>query len=184
MKVRYVLAVLAVTWCAGAAAQNMKPGLWEVTNNVKSSGGEMDKARAQAQQQMANMPPEQRKMMEETLAKHGATLGSAGPGGISVKMCMTREMVERNEITPQRGDCKTTKQHRTGNTMKVAFTCTNPPSSGDGQITFVSPEAYTMKMTVNSTVQGKTDTVNMDASGKWLSADCGTVKPMAPPAKK
>jgi hypothetical protein len=41
-----------------------------------------------------------------------------------------------------------------------------------------------MKMTVNGTVQGKAETMNMDASGKWLSADCGTVKPMAPPAKK
>jgi hypothetical protein len=184
MKVRYVLAALAATWCAGASAQNMKPGLWEVTNNVKSAGGEMEKGLAQAQQQMASMPAAQRKMMEEAMAKQGVKLGAAGPGGISAKMCMTREMVERNEVAPPRGDCKTTKQQRTGNTMKVAFTCTNPPSSGDGQITFVSPEAYTMTMTVNSTVQGKTETMNMDASGKWLSADCGSVKPMAPAAKK
>jgi hypothetical protein len=184
MKARYVLAALAATWCVGASAQNMKPGLWEVTNNVKSSGGEMEKGLAQARQEMANMPAEQRKMMEEAMAKQGVKLGAAGPGGISARMCMTREMAERNEVAPPRGDCKTTRQQRTGNTMKVAFTCTNPPSSGDGQITFVSPEAYTMKMTVNSTVAGKAETMNMDASGKWLSADCGSVKPMGPAAKK
>ena len=179
MKPLCALAVLAAaTFTAGASAQNLKPGLWEITNSMKSSSGEMEKAQAQAQQQMKNMPPEQRKMMEEAMAKHGMKMGAGGPGGTSVRMCMTKEMVERNEIPAQKGDCKTTRQQRSGNTIKMAYTCTNPPSSGEGEYTVVSPEAYTTRMTMHSTSQGKPETINMNGSGKWIATDCGSIKPV------
>jgi hypothetical protein len=67
--------------------------------------------------------------------------------------------------------------------MKISFTCTNPVSSGEGQITFAGPEAYTMKMAMNTVAQGKPEKYNMDASGKWLSADCGAIKPKGAPKK-
>ncbi|MDB5862825.1 MAG: hypothetical protein JWO70_631 [Betaproteobacteria bacterium] len=182
MKARYVLtALVAATFSVGASAQNLKPGLWEVTHNMKSSGGEMEKGMAQAQKEMANMPPEQRKMMEKMMAERGM---KAGAGGSTMKVCMTREMVERNEMPARQGDCKTTKQERKGNTVKMAYVCTNPPSSGEGEYTTASPEAYTMKMIIKSAAGGKPETINMDGSGKWISADCGNVKPMVPPAKK
>ena len=179
MKARHVLAALAAgTFAIGASAQNLKPGLWEVSNSMKSGSGEMEKSMAQMQQQMASMPPEQRKMMEDMMAKQGMKMGAGGGRGMSMKQCMTKEMIERNEMPTQQGDCKTTKQQRSGNTMKFAVSCTNPPSSGEGQVTFVSSEAYTMRMTVNTNVGGRPETMNMDASGKWLGADCGSIKPM------
>jgi hypothetical protein len=101
-----------------------------------------------------------------------------------VKVCMTREMVERNDLPAQQGDCKTTAQQRSGNTMKMVFACTKPPSSGDGQVTFLGPESYTMKMAVTTQAAGKVEKVNMEGSGKWLAADCGSVKPPAAAAKK
>lgn len=143
----------------------------------------MDDAMAQMQREMANMPPDQRRMMQEMMAKQGMQMGTAPGGGMSVRMCMTREMVERSEFPAQHGDCRTTQQARSGNTIKMAYTCRNPPSSGTGQVTIQSPEAYTMTMNVSSTVGGKTETMSMAGSGKWLSADCGSVKPMAPPKK-
>ena len=33
--------------------------------------------------------------------------------------------------------------------------CAKPPSSGEGQVTFTSPEAYSMKMTTTGTLRGK-----------------------------
>jgi Protein of unknown function (DUF3617) len=185
MKLHHALVALAAAaFAVGASAQNLKPGLWEVTNNMKSSSGEMEKAMAQAQQQMAGMPPEQRRMMEQMMAKQGMQMGAGGPGAMSSRICMTQEMVERNEIPAQQGDCRTTSQQRTGNTMKFAFSCTNPPSSGEGTYTFVSSEAYTVKMAVHSTMQGKRETMNMDGSGKWLGANCGNIKPMRPSQTK
>ena len=73
------------------------------------------------------MPPEQRKKMEEMMAKQGVKMGAGrAGGGMSVKICMTREMVERNEMPAQQGDCKTTQQSRSGNTMKMAFSLHQP----------------------------------------------------------
>ena len=184
MKPHFLLAAALAACATVAGAQSLKPGLWEITNKMQTGSGQMEQHMAQAQQQMANMPPEQRKMVEEMMARQGVKMGTAGGGGMTVKVCMTKDMVERNEMpAQQRGDCKTTQQSRSGNTMKMAFACTNPPSSGEGQITFASPEAYNMKMAVNTTVQGKPETVHMDGAGKWLGADCGDIKPIAAPKK-
>lgn len=181
MKARYFLAAaLAATAACAASAQTLKPGLWQVTHNMQTGSGQMEQSMAQMQKEMAALPPDQRKMMEQMMAKQGV---KAGPGGgMSMKICMTREMVERNDI-PMDGDCKTTHQSRSGNTMKMAFSCSNPPSTGEGQVTFASPEAYTMKMAVSTKVDGKPEKMNMSGSGKWLGADCGNIKPPVAPKK-
>ena len=131
------------------------------------------------------MPPAQRKQMEEMMAKQGVQMGGAGAGGVSVRVCMTKEMVEQSPVPmQQQGECKMTTQQRTGNTYKMAYTCANPPSSGEGEYTFMGPEAYKGKMTVVSNVRGKQENMTMEGSGKWLGADCGTIKPIALPPKK
>ena len=59
-------AVLAFSvWALNAHAQTVKPGLWEMTNKMQSGSGEMEKAMAEAQKAMADLPPEQRKMMQD-----------------------------------------------------------------------------------------------------------------------
>lgn len=181
MKPQYAILItmlLATPLCA--SAQAMKPGLWEINNKMQADG-KMGQQMARAQQEMANMPPEQRKMMQEMMAKQGVAMG--GPGNIGTKVCMTKEMAERNEVPSQKDDCKQVASPRSGKTVKISFTCTNPPSSGEGQITFVSPEAYTMTMTMNTVADGKSQKVNMDSAGKWLSADCGAIKPRVMPKK-
>ena len=146
--------------------------------------GQSGKEMAQAQQQMANMSPEQKKMMQDMMAKQGVSMDAGGgPGVVNVRVCMTKEMAERGDVPAAQGDCKNTLSPRSGNSMKFSFSCANPPSSGEGQIVFVSPEAYTTKVTVNTVSQGKPEKISMDGAGKWLSADCGAVKPM-PTAKK
>jgi hypothetical protein len=97
---------------------------------------------------------------------------------------MTRQMVEKNEMPQQKGDCKTTSQAKSGNTLKFAVACANPPSTGEGQITYRGSEAYTMKMVASSKVDGRPQTMNMESSGKWLSSDCGAIKPPAGAMKK
>ncbi|MEO8542856.1 MAG: DUF3617 domain-containing protein [Burkholderiaceae bacterium] len=169
-----LLSVVAV----GAGAQALKPGLWEMQTKMQSGSGEMENAMAEMQKQMAAMTPEQRKMMQDMMGKQGVSVGAGGPGGMSVKVCMTKEMVERNEIPTQQGDCKTTQSPRSGNSMKFAFSCTKPPSSGEGEVTFVSPQTYTSKVIVNTTATGKAERMTMESQGKWLSAECGAIKPM------
>lgn len=177
---RAALATICLA-AAAAHAQGMKPGLWEVTQKLQSASGQMEQALAQAQQQLASLPPEQRKKVQEMMARQGVSMGGPTPGAMGMRMCITREMAERAELpVQQQGDCRSTTSGRSGNTMKMTFSCSNPPSSGEGQLTFSSPEAYTMKMVVNTVVQGRPEKMNMDASGRWLGADCGSVRPMAP----
>ena len=176
-----VAALLAGLSC-GAGAQTLKPGLWEVSNNMKTSSGEIEKGMAQMQAQMAAMTPEQRKMMDGMMAKQGVGVGAPGvgaPGAMTVKMCITKEMAERNEIGGREGDCKSSYSPRTGNTMKYSFTCANPPSSGQGEFSFVGAEAYRSKMTMTTARQGKPEKMDMDGQGKWVSADCGSIKPLS-----
>ncbi len=183
MNHRLFIASCTLAACAlPAAAQNLKPGLWEISNKM-SGNAEMSSAMADAQKAMASLPPEQRKMMEEMMAKQGVRMGGGAGGAMAVQVCMSKEMVERNELPAQQGDCKTTSQGRSGNTMKMAFTCTNPPSSGEGQVTFISSDAYSSKMNVTTVVNGKQEKMTMDGSGRFVSADCGTLKPMQMPRK-
>ena len=171
----------AVTACAAfsASAQNLKPGLWEVQHTMKGNP-EMERQMEEARKQMAAMPPEQRKQMEAMMASRGVQMGGGGQG---MRMCLTKEMVERNEIPAQQGDCKMSNQQRTGNTLKVNFICTTPPSSGESQMTINSSESYAMKTTATSTIDGRVEKMSVEGTGKWVGADCGGLKPMGP-AKK
>lgn len=171
-----------------AHAQTIKPGLWEITTQMQGGSGELSAAMAQAQKQMENMPPEQRKMMQDMMAKQGIQMGANGGTGMSIKMCMTQEMIDRNEVTSrqadhQQNDCTHTNSPRSGNSMKFSFVCTKPPSSGEGQVTFTSADAYSMKMSTTSMARGKPEKMDMQTSGRWLGSDCGTVKPFPLPKK-
>ncbi len=166
-----------------AHAQSTKPGLWEINQKV-GGNPEMDKAMAEMQQQLASMPPAQRKQMEQMMAAQGVKLGQGG--GMSVQVCVTPEMAAQQEVPVQKeGDCTTKVQSRSGNTIKVAFSCKNPPSSGEGTYVFRGDTGYDMKMLVKTTEGGKPVTTTMEGTGRWLGADCGKVKPITlPPGKK
>lgn len=186
MKLQIAVAAYLLVGSAGlAGAQTIKPGLWEFTSQMQDSSGKMAAAMAQAQKQMENMPPDQRKMVQDMMAKQGVQFG-ANAGGMAVKMCMTQDMIDRNAMAnPQTNDsrsgCTHTNSPRSGNSMKFSFVCTQPPSSGEGQITFTSAEAYSMKMSTTSLVQGKPEKIDMQSNGRWLGNDCGAIKPIALP---
>jgi hypothetical protein len=162
-------------------AQTIQPGLWAIENKM-GGNPELEKAMAQLQAQLAAMPPAQRKQMEAMLGQQGVGLGSSG--AMSVKVCITPEMASRQQMPTQtEGDCTSKVDARTGNTMKISFSCTNPVSSGQGVYTFDGDKAYTMKMAIQSQENGQPRNITMDAKGQWLSADCGSVKPIALPTQ-
>lgn len=164
---------------AQAQAQSIKPGLWEMNQKVGGSA-QMDQSMAQMQQQMANMPPAQRKQMEDMLAKQGMSMPSPGAGGgMVMKVCITPEMAAKQDMPMQNeGDCTSTVTSRSASALKMSFVCKNPPSTGEGTYTFSGDTAYTMKMVMNTTHKGKPQTVTMDGQGKWVAAACGAVKPL------
>jgi hypothetical protein len=166
MKKTFLLSAALFTAFA-ASAQSLKPGLWEMTGRMMGNP-EMEAQIAEMQKQLAAMPPAQRQMMESMMPK------GMSSGGMTTQACLTKEMLERGSFsTQQGGECKTTMGARSGKTQKVSFTCSKPPSTGEGTITYTSDSAYTMKMHVTS----ENGPMDVSANGKWLGADCGSVKP-------
>ena len=100
-------------------------------------------------------------------------------GGMAMKVCITPEMAAKQDMPVQtEGECTTTITSRSANTLKMNFVCKNPPSSGEGTYTFSGDTAYTMKMLMKGTKQGKPVSTTLDGQGTWLSASCGAVKPL------
>jgi hypothetical protein len=171
------LAVAALT-ALPAAAQGIKPGLWEVNHIVATGNPELDMALAAVQQQIAGMAPEQRQRIDEMMGKRGLSVSAGAGGGIVAKMCVTKEMAAQNQVPMQQaGDCTEQRSPIVGNRMKVGFNCTHPQASGEGVVTFSGDSAYSVKMNISSSARGKPETVSVDASGKWLGADCGALQP-------
>ena len=182
MKLHPTLFAAALTLGAlQAFAQTQAPGLWEHSFKMKSQDGELEKGMAEMQKQMAAMPPDQRKQVEQMMAGRGMGMGAQGT---TVKVCVTREDVARKAEPQFREGCTQQVLQRTASGMKVKFECTQPqPMSGEAEMSFISDKAYTGKSTLTSQVAGKPQQMNMEMAGKWLAADCGSVKPRPVPAK-
>ena len=164
---------LMASTTAALAQQRLQPGLWE--QSMTTQNEKMNQAMAQMQQQMASMPPEQRKQMEAMMAQRGVAMGAPGQV-MTVQVCITPEQAARDEMPAREGKCKQTRSERSGNTLRFAFTCEDG-GSGEGEYTLQSPKAHTGKMTINSVRNGKTERMDMQHNGRWLAADCGAIKP-------
>ena len=174
----FFLMIALALGASAAAAQTMKPGLWESTSKV-GGNPELDKMMARMQKQMAGMPPEQRKQMESTMG--GAQMGA---GGMTTKSCVTQEMIDRGLLQhEQQGSCKTTLGKKSATDMTMDFSCTDPVSSGQAVYTFQGDKAYTMNMHITSNAKGAPGVTTMESSGKWMGGDCGAIKPIAVPGR-
>lgn len=167
-----------------AAAQTMKPGLWSLSNNVTSDDPQIAGAMAMAQQQMANMSPEQREQLQKMMRQNGVQLDIGAGGALQTQLCMTREMAERKEFPVQQGDCKQTFTQQSATRGHIAFSCTKPKVSGEGDLVAESDTSYRAHMKIRSAEQGRNQVVDMDVTGKWLSDNCGTIRPISVPRAK
>ena len=71
------LGALAASLAAPALGQpvKMRPGLWEHTHTMTSQTGRYEQGMAEMQRQMANMPPDQRRMISPMGSAGGASPG-------------------------------------------------------------------------------------------------------------
>ena len=169
---RYLL-ILAMLAATGASAQTIKPGLWEMQSKVKTGNAQTDQAMSAALAQLSAMPPEQRAKIEAMMAQNGVSMPKAGSdGAIIISACVTPEMAARKELPlNQKGRC-TSKQEPVAGGMNVSFTCTDPASSGNGQIRFNGDTAYTMTMNVTNNSGAGPQSATVESTGRWLGATC------------
>ena len=77
------------------ASAELRPGLWEFTNQAQSGGQAMPDMQ-ELLGQMQNMPAEQRQMMEQMLKQQGVQLGSGG-----VQLCISEATAKGQNIPLQ-----------------------------------------------------------------------------------
>jgi hypothetical protein len=164
----------ALLWLP-AAAQKSEAGLWEYRITLKSGSGRMEGAMAQMQQELAKMPPEQRKMMEQMMASQGMGIGG---GANAVRLCISKEQAERDEMPTGDDKCRPTSLTRSGNTLRFAFVCEGePPTQGKGSYTFQGGRAFSGQTVMDTVVDGKPERIESQIQGRWLGADCGIIQP-------
>lgn len=161
---------------AQANAQEMRPGLWEYSFTMQSQSGELERSMREMQRQLENMPPEQRRMMEQMMADQGMQMGANTQ---TIRICVSEEQAARGFVPQQDGeDCTQEIVQRSGNTIQYRFNCPgNPPTRGEGELTLVSPTAFKGTAVVNTTVNGQPERMTLEQEGKWLSSDCGALRP-------
>ena len=137
------------------------------------NGQKVPNASQRMNDHMKDMTPEQRKQFEEMMKLRGVDPNATD----TVRLCYSQKMVDRGAWTDQ-GGCKTDFTNRSATSWKWHSVCSELGYEGEGEATFSDADNFTVKSSGVSTAGGKTIKVNSTRTGKWLSADCGGVKPM------
>lgn len=194
--------ILAGIFCvSGVQAQvkiDMKPGLWENTVNLSSQSAakmqdayadQMKQAMAEMKKQLAEMPPEQRKMMEEMMANSGVKMDeeslSFEDGRVSItqdgtiaRSCITQAEIDKGQLREPEEGCHSTLTRIDNKRIKSSDICTGKSAStSELEIQFHSPTHYTGQGKSTQIVDGKPMEVAFTMEGKWLANDCGDVAP-------
>ena len=151
----------------------IKPGLWEIHSEREVNGQKMP----DASERMKNMSPERRARFEAMMKEHGVAVGAAGDAGMG-KVCYTREALERDPWADKQTDCKPVFSNRSGSAWKWHTTCPKSGYEADGEATFLDHENYIVKSTSVSKINDKVRNSSTTMTGKWVSADCGDLKPL------
>lgn len=165
MKIRFVLAcTAALGFSSLAQAEKLQPGLWEIqSKNMQVNGQQMP----DLQLLMGSLPPEQRKMAEQAMAKQGVAMAGNG-----VRMCITPEQAQTDNFPTQgaHSGCKQQITERTPKMMKFTVSC--PQGQGQGQTTFLNAREFVT--TVNGTflMGGQNQQGRLESTGRWVGADC------------
>lgn len=155
------------------AASQVKPGLWEMS--MKSD----------AMKNIPKMTSEQMKQLREM----GVNLPEMQDGGMVTKVCISKEMAERDQLpqmNQKESGCETKNYQRTGTGFNMDIICDGPDMKGEGKVKgkFSGSESFTSIYDFKGTAYGQPVDQRLEGSGKWLGTDCGAVQPMTEPMQK
>lgn len=154
---------MSVIFVIGISAAAIKEGNWSMTTVIRMEG--MDAESTQAMQEMENMSPAEKAMMEKMMGGMGMKMGPQG-GGMGMSMTRTQCITNDNPV-PEGDDQEDCQQTHTmqGNTVNFEVTCDDSHSTG--QVTYKNDS---MKGTINSTQteNGQEKNVIIDISGEYV----------------
>jgi hypothetical protein len=151
-----------------SSAKEIQPGLWEISSSNMQVDGKALPGMEQMLEQLKNMPPEQRQMMERMMAEQGVQLGDKG-----VRVCMSEAQIKAQQIPMQdpKSGCTHEVTERSAELWKFRFNC--PDGQGEGETRFLSDKEFTSQ--VKGTYGGQNS--SMESHARWVSADCGDLQP-------
>ena len=156
---------------ANAAEFDMRPGLWEIS----TTSDLLLLAPA--------IPPDQMQNLRNLAKEYGMEMPLIENGAAISKVCITQEMAKQkalpNFYQDQTG-CVTKSTSRDGNSYKVDFACESAELRGNGTAEghLTSTESFLGQTRFTGTARGNPVNEKADIAGKWMSANCGAVKPM------
>jgi len=165
-------------WAQDIKPVDVKPGLWENTTTSQISGLTMPNMPQLTPDQLAKLPPQARAQMD------AMTKGS--PQTHTSKFCMTREELSKPMFNSGDKNCsyKLTSSSPGGQQIHVECTRGNTKTAGDLNLERVDSEHLkgdmAMKTTGDSSTAGSAGqnmTIKISFTNKWVSSDCGDVKP-------
>lgn len=170
-----IAAGVTATLLAAPPLPPLKPGLWESKTTVLDANGK--ETVPPEMEALAKMPPEMRAKMAEMMKANGAAMPDASG---AMKVCMTKQLLESGQMqaVAEANGCTTTYSTQTASNWKWHSTCPQLKTESDGEAVFTSSDRWktTLKSTVN--MSGRTVVQTRIVESKWLSADCGDVKPL------
>lgn len=171
-----LVALLGITPSA-IAQPKLQPGLWVHSFEIESQSGQIEAALEQARKMLESMPQEQREMIEAQMTARGINMDLES---YTTKVCITEEQAFRNQFPQPSENCSQSILEQNDSLFKMSFSCEgNPPTSGEGEMRLISDKQYRGKMTMNTTINNQPENVVASQTGNWLSADCGSVKPLS-----
>ena len=183
LRIAILAGVAALLPMTAWAADEFKPfdvklGLWETTTTTEIAGMPAMPAMPQIpEEQLAKMPPQQRAQIEAMMKARGA----GGPRTMNSKACMTRESLNRGLAFGREDNACTRKVvSSSANRQEIHMECTHEKvtTTGDMIIERVDTEHVKGTVVMKSSGSEKPLDMKMSFNTKWVSSDCGDVKPL------
>jgi hypothetical protein len=173
-----VLMCPAAIWAQEIKAIDVKPGLWENTTTSEMSGVLPNMPQI-SPDQLARIPPEQRARVEAMMKG-----GVGAPQTNTIKACVTKEQLSKPLFDNGDKSCAYKLTNSSSSTQQIHVECDRNNNKSTGDITFERVDSEHVKGTAVLKVSGGTTNtaaqgmnVKLTFSNKFLSSDCGSVKP-------
>ena len=157
-----------------------KPGLWETTSTTEMSGMTGTPAMPQIPpEQLAKMTPQQRAQVEAMMKSRMGAAGGA-PQTNTSKVCLTADSFKNALAMNQRENCTYKVTASSSSSQTIQMECTQGKTNMTGDMTVERVDSEHAKGNVVMKTSGEAAmNIKMSFATKWLSADCGDVKPLA-----
>lgn len=169
---RLVVTVGMLGAMASAHAQQVLPGLWELSSDNMQVNGQQMPPLQEMLGQLDSLPAEQRQMLEDAMAGKGVQ--AAGQG---LRVCLSEAQVKAQELPLQDAQSGCTQEitERSERLWKFRFRC--PDAEGQGETRIVSEREFVTRIDSRFNAAGQVGSSRMETRARWLGADCGELAP-------